>query len=152
MTWRTEANSKRCVNRHLVSVSIHTFGNISLPKSLRPNAQWRNVEKVRYRMSVSCTSILKRQDAVNRPSFSCVAPVVAPADAKRPLCLGAQKPFYRILMLVPETGLEPVRGCPQRFLRANVLCASDSYIVTLGFTMDNVHTTLWPIWHLTDCQ
>jgi hypothetical protein len=24
---------------------------------------------------------------------------------------------FRIGMLVPETGLEPVRGCPQRFLR-----------------------------------
>ena len=24
---------------------------------------------------------------------------------------------FRIRMLVPETGLEPVRGCPQRFLR-----------------------------------
>ena len=24
---------------------------------------------------------------------------------------------FRIPMLVPKTGLEPVRGCPQRFLR-----------------------------------
>ncbi len=27
--------------------------------------------------------------------------------------------FLGFAMLVPETGLEPVRGCPQRFLRAN---------------------------------
>jgi hypothetical protein len=26
-------------------------------------------------------------------------------------------PFYAVAMLVPKTGLEPVRGCPQRFLR-----------------------------------
>ena len=36
---------------------------------------------------------------------------------KRPLRRSGEEAAYRMVILVPETGLEPVRGCPHRFLR-----------------------------------
>ncbi len=39
------------------------------------------------------------------------------APCKQPLHRDGEEAVCRVVMLVPETGLEPVRGCPHRFLR-----------------------------------
>ena len=45
-------------------------------------------------------------------------------------------------LMVPETGLEPVRGCPQRFLRRSKEMAGEGLDVTEGIPMLSVKKTL----------
>ena len=44
--------------------------------------------------------------------------------------------------VVPETGLEPVRGCPQRFLRRSEGTDAEGLDVTKGILMLSVKKTL----------
>lgn len=54
------------------------------------------------------------QLSTSHKAFSILNSILRDGSKKAGLRFGAK---HRILVLVPETGLEPVRGCPQRFLR-----------------------------------
>ncbi len=49
--------------------------------------------------------------------MSQLLPSLLPGHANGPRVREDTEAVYRIPMLVPKTGLEPVRGYPQRFLR-----------------------------------
>lgn len=48
---------------------------------------------------------------------------------------------YRVVMLVPETGFEPVRGCPHRFLRPKRLPFRHSGVTLLYLNIWIDHLT-----------
>ena len=52
-----------------------------------------------------------------RRTAAAAMPATDPRSAKTPLHLLGEEGVFCDLALVPETGFEPVRGCPQRFLR-----------------------------------